>query len=179
MEFYRLKFEYLGEGEDGKLVNLKREDLVMAETYTDAEAITTVIMRDLQMFDENVKYEIVKTKIQELLFTNSFSTDASFYKGYVQYFFEEEDSLKSSALYAVNVVYIEVLDNGKKKSSKDTIYVAASNNSEAFAIVSKYLKTVETRDWTVRDVKYEKAEYVLVTNSAHESNKLKSEKAGL
>ena len=45
--------------------------------------------------------------------------------------------------------------------------------------VSKYLAKVETRDWAIRDVKFDKASSVLVTEEMHKNNLFKSENAGL
>ena len=93
------------------------------------------------------------------------------------YFFSEGED--EAALFAVNVKYTEISDNGKEKSKKENIYVAASSPKEAYDFVSKYLAKVETRDWAIRDVKFDKASSVLVTEEMHKNNLFKSENAGL
>lgn len=179
MDFYRLRFEYTGEDSEGKLITKKEENLVVAVNYADAEAIAYEIMADASMtqFDDNVKYEIIKTKISELLFTNVFCTDEDFKDKFVLYYLEEEES--ESGLFAVKVLYTEINDKGKSKNQKEDIYVAASDPKEAFIFVHQYLKNVETRDWSIRDVKFDKASSVLVTAEMHKSNKYKSENSGL
>lgn len=74
MDFYRLRFEFMGEDETGKLITKKQEDLVIAVNYTDAETIALEIMNDMGMtqFDDRVKYEIIKTKISEIMLTDVF-----------------------------------------------------------------------------------------------------------
>lgn len=177
IEFYRLRFEYMGEDSDGKLATKKEDDLVIAVNYTDAEALAFEMMEEMKQYNDSVKYEIVKAKIPELLFTDTFSTDKEYKENYVLYFFSEGED--EAALFAVNVKYTEISDNGKEKSKKENIYVAASSPKEAYDFVSKYLAKVETRDWAIRDVKFDKASSVLVTEEMHKNNLFKSENAGL
>lgn len=179
MDFYRLRFEYTGEDEKGDLITKKQEDLVIAVNYTDAEVTATGIMADMNMskFDDNVKYEIIKTKISEILFTNIFDVDDTFKDDFSLYYFSQEEN--EAGLFAVTVVYTEINDKGKPKNQKEDIYVAATNPKEAYVYVQNYLKCVEMRDWVIRNVKFDKASSVLVTNEMHQSNIQKSEKAGL
>ena len=75
IEYYRLRFEYMGEDSDGKLATKKEDDLVVAVNYTDAEALAFEMMEEMRQYDDSVKYEIVKAKIPELLYTKTISTD--------------------------------------------------------------------------------------------------------
>lgn len=176
-EFYRLRFEYMGEDSEGKLVTKKEDDLVVAVNYTDAEALAFEMMEEMKQYNDSVKYEIVKAKVPELLFTNVFSVDKKYKENYVLYFFSEEED--DAALFAVNVKYTETSENGKEKSKKENIYVAASSAKEAYDFVHKYLTKVETRDWSIRDVKFDKASSVLVTEEMYKNDLYKSENAGL
>lgn len=176
-EFYRLRFEYMGEDSEGKLVTKKEDDLVVAVNYTDAEALAFEMMEEMKQYNDSVKYEIVKAKVPELLFTNVFSVDKEYKENYVLYFFSEEED--DAALFAVNVKYTETGENGKEKSKKENIYVAASSAKEAYDFVFKYLSKVETRDWSIRDVKFDKASSVLVTEEMYKNDLYKSENAGL
>ena len=101
IEFYRLRFEYMGEDSDGKLATKKEDDLVVAVNYTDAEALAFEMMEEMRQYDDSVKYEIVKAKIPELLFTNTFSTDQEYKENYMLYFFSEGED--EAALFAVSV----------------------------------------------------------------------------
>lgn len=179
MDFYRLRFEFIGEDETGKLITKKQEDLVVAVNYTDAETIALEIMNDMAMtqFDDRVKYEIIKTKISEIMLTNVFSIDEEFKRKYILYYLTEGE--EEAGLFAVTVVYTEINDNDKPKKTKEDIYVAAANPKEAYTFVQKYLNHVETRDWVIRNVKFDKASSVLITEDMHKSNTYKSESAGL
>lgn len=182
MEFYRLRFEYTGEDSEGKLITQKQEDLVVAVNYTDAETIASEIMADMNMtkFYDRVKYEIIKTKISEIMLTDVFFIDEAFKNEYILYYLgEEEEEDDETGLFAVTVVYTEINDNGKSKKTKEDIYVAATNPKEAYTFVQKYLKYAETRDWAIRNVKFDKASSVLITKEMHKSNLYKYENAGL
>ena len=48
IEFYRLRFEYMGEDSDGKLATKKEDDLVVAVNYTDAEALAFEMMEEMR-----------------------------------------------------------------------------------------------------------------------------------
>lgn len=181
MDFFRIKFDYLKEDEtDGKVITMKREDLVAAVNYTEAEVIANEYMSSLGALGDNIKYEILKTKIEEFLLTKAFSIDKDIRKGCVQYYFEEDaEEIAAPALFSVKVLYTEILDNGKKKKTTESIYVPAANNRSAYESVSKYLTKVETRDWSIRDVKFDKASSVLVTLEMHSSYVSKMDNAVL
>lgn len=49
------------------------------------------MMEEMKQYNDSVKYEIVKAKIPELLFTDIFSTDKEYKENYVLYFFSEEE----------------------------------------------------------------------------------------
>lgn len=170
-EFYRIKMTYHGEKEDGGIDTIKSEDLVMASNYTDAEKTAFKLMEDKAIDDmSTVKYEILKTKIADVIYNNTFVTDTELVGGLFVYYFEESDKTEVG-LYSVQVNYIELKENGKEKRSTETLYIPATTPQEAASLISKHLKHVgETRDWVIRNVKYDKAQSVLVTKSKHEKD---------
>ena len=170
-EFYRIKMTYQGEKEDGGLDTIKSEDLVMAVNYTDAEKIAFKLMEDKAIDDmESVKYEIIKTKITDVIYNNTFVTDVNLIGGLFMYYFEEGESTEVG-LYSVQVIYIELKENGKEKRSTETLYIPATTPQEAASLVNSYLKDVgETRNWIIRNVKFDKAQTVLVTKEKHQKD---------
>lgn len=117
-EFYRIKMTYQGEKEDGGLDTIKSEDLVMAVNYTDAEKIAFKLMEDKAIDDmESVKYEIIKTKITDVIYNNTFVTDVNLIGGLFIYYFEEGESTEVG-LYSVQVIYIELKENGKENGKE-------------------------------------------------------------
>lgn len=106
IEFYRIKMTYQGEKEDGGIDTIKSEDLVMASNYTDAEKTAFKLMEDKAIDDmSTVKYEILKTKIADVIYNNTFVTDTELVGGLFVYYFEESDKTEVG-LYSVQVNYI-------------------------------------------------------------------------
>lgn len=170
MFYFRIKSNWTGEKEDGSLVPMKTEDLVMATCYADAEAIATELLNGKDQFG-SVTYEIVKTKITEMLYNSTFCHDNQLTCGLVEYYFEENEDDSEVGLYAVNVMYFELNEKtGKFKTTKETVYAPATSAQDAIDFVKQYLKDVESRDWLIRDVKFDKAQSVLVTPDEHKSN---------
>ena len=57
------------------------------------------------------------------------------------------------------------------KKTTETIYVPAYSSKEAIDNTNAFLKKVkEQRDWTIPNVKYDKAQSVLVTKETHQNN---------
>lgn len=169
--YYRIKTEWISEKEDKSLVKTKTEELVLATSYTEAEKIAYALVEryDRTHYGE-VNIEIIKTKISTLLWTEIFNTDDVLVGGLIVNYFSEEDTT-GVGLYQVKVLLFE-LDpiTGKEKRSNETIFIPASSNTEAAALATAYLKKVgETRDFVVRDSKFDKAEAVLWSPEVHES----------
>lgn len=173
--YYRIKTEFTAENENGGIEKRKVEELVLASSYTDAEATAYAIVEDQERckLDSSITIEIVKTKIKEMLFNSTLKHDNSLIKGLVYNYFEEsEDS--GVGFYAVKVLYIDVDEKtGKPKRSNETIYTPAYSATDAIEFVKNYLDDVETRDFIVRDAKFDKAEAILWTPDTQEetSNK--------
>lgn len=161
--FYRIKTEWVSEKEDKSLSKVKTEELVYAENYTDAESVACELIRkyDRTRFG-SVNYEIVKTKISELLYNHILQTDTAQIANRVTSFFEEGDN-SGVGMYQVKVYYTEIdPKSAREKHSTETIFTPANSNYDATQYVLDHLKNVgETRDYIVRDTKYDKAEAIL------------------
>lgn len=169
-KFFRIKMSpYTIEGNDGGLKNTKKEFLVMSSSYTEAEKLACVLMEESKS-NESPDYEIIKTKIGELLYNDLFTVNAERILGLVHYYFESENT--EEGIYSVFVEYTEINEsNGKEKIQKETIYTPAQSPKHAIDYVNDFLKDVrETRDWSIKKVDYDKADEVLVTESYHKRN---------
>lgn len=168
--FYRIKMTYKGEASDGAIVPIKTEDLVMATCYTEAEQIAIRLMEGKDRFGD-VSYEIVKTKIDKVYFNDTFHIDENLVCGLITYYFEE-DLDTEVGLYAVDaIVYVVDEKTGKTKANKVVIYVPARYSSEAIKDAKAIIGNDYTGcDYCVRNVKYDKAQSVMVTPETHKSN---------
>jgi hypothetical protein len=168
--YYRIKTDWTAEKQDGNLTKTKTEELVLASSYTEAEAVAYAIAEDQNrtQFNSSIGIEITKTKIKELLYNDTLSCDNKLIAGLIQNYFEEADNT-GVGLYAVKVMYIELDEKtGKEKQSNDTIYVPSTSNADASDFVNQYLKKVETRDYVIRDIKFDKAEAILWSPEIHQ-----------
>ena len=161
--YFRIKMAYKGTNDLGAIVPIKSEDLVMATCYTEAE-------QNAYKFGD-VDIYIVRTKISEFDYNDTFATDTELICGLISYFFEESEDTEVG-LYQVSLVYYDVDEKtGKTRSSNSTIYVPAYSSSEAIENIRTYLKRAgETREYTIRNVKYDKAQSVMVTPETHQNN---------
>ena len=168
--YFRIKMAYKGTNDLGAIVPIKSEDLVMATCYTEAEQIAYKLTEGKDEFGD-VDVEIVRTKISEVAYNDTFATDTELICGLISYFFEESEDTEVG-LYQVSLVYYDVDEKtGKTKSSNSTIYVPAYSSSEAIENIRTYLKRAgETREYTIRNVKYDKAQSVMVTPETHQNN---------
>lgn len=166
--FFRIKTSYTDENAKGALVQVKNECLVMASTYTDAEKIAYSLLEGKDHFG-STDYEIIKTKIAEMLYNSAFVYDTTLNNGLVTYYFEEDEQ-SEVGVYAVKVRLTEDLENGKSKDTNEVIYTPAVSAVDAIEFVKAYLKDVETRSFIVRDAKFDKSSSVMVTPNQHTSN---------
>lgn len=169
-KYFRIKMSYQGTDATGAIVPIKTEDIVMAVCYSDAEAIAYKLAEGKNEYGE-VDIEIVKTKISEIAYNDTFAIDTELIGGLISYYFEESEDTEVG-LYQVSLVYFNLDEKtGKIKNEKSTIYVPAYSSSEAIENVRDYLKQVgETREYTIRNVKYDKAQSVMVTPETHKNN---------
>ena len=169
--YYRIKTDWVSEQEDGDLKKTKTEELVYADSYTEAEKVASELIR---IYDRNkygdASYEIIKTKISELLFDDILKRDEETVCGLISSYFEEPDTT-GVGLYQVKVYYTFYdEESDKEKHTTESIFTPARSNADANAIVLNHLKAVgETRDYVVRDAKYDKAEAVLWPPTVYES----------
>jgi hypothetical protein len=170
-DYYRVKTEWTAENKEGGLVKSKTEELVYASSYTEAEkaAYALAESQGRGRFSD-IGIEIVKTKITELLYGETLAQEDGLVAGLVVNYFEEADDT-GTGLYAVKLMYISIDEkSGKEKRTNETIHVPASSNAEAARFVQGYLKAIgETRDFIVRDTKFDKAEAILWPADTHQS----------
>lgn len=161
--YFRVKTSYKGENTMGAIENIKSEDLVMAANYTEAEKLAYMLLEDLNTYNDDAEIEIVKTKISEIIFNDTFAVEKEWRRGLNQYYFEESEDTEVG-LYQVSVVFTIIDEKtGKQKNETETIYTPAYSSSKAIINVHEYLKEVgETRDYIIRNVKYDKAQSVIV-----------------
>ena len=161
--FYRIKTEWTSEQEGGALKKTKTEELVYASSYTEAEKVAyDLIERCERTRFGDANFEIIKTKISELLWDNILVLDTNPIDGLVMDFFEESDST-GVGMYQVRVLFTEIDEKtAKEKRSTENIFIPARSNSEAANAVLSYLKkTGDNRDYVVRDTRFDKAEAIL------------------
>lgn len=168
--FYRIKMAFKDEANDGAIIPVKTEDLVMATCYSEAEQIAYRLMEGKDRFGD-VTYEICKTKIDKIYFNDTFSVDDNLVCGLVSYYFKE-DLDTEVGLYSVDaIVYLIDEKTGKTKATKAVIYIPASSSSEAIRSAKKIISDeYPSSDYCVRNVKYDKAQSVMVTPEVHQSN---------
>lgn len=155
--YYRLKMCWQGEGDDGGITKIKTEELVYATSYTEAEKIAyALIEQENRAQHGDVTLEIIKTKIEELVYNDILQKDDNLTQGFVNCFFEESDD-SGSGLYGVKVLFITVDErSGKEKRSHSTIYTPANSNADASAKITNYLKnSVERGEAVIRNAVFD------------------------
>lgn len=170
LDFYRIKTEWTSEREGGGLAKTKTEELVYASSYTEAEKVAYSIAENQNRTQfGSINIEIIKTKINELVYNDVLTQDTELTAGLICNFFEEEEDT-GVGLYCVKVMFIEVDEKtGKEKRSNENIYVPAISNIEAAHYVRNYLKKMgEVREFIVRDTKFDKAEAILWPANVHQ-----------
>lgn len=168
--FYRIKMAYKAEADDGAIIPVKSEDIVMATCYTEAEKIAYALMEGKDKFGD-VSYEIVKTKIEKVHFNRTFSVDTALTCGLVSYYFAEDEDTEVG-LYTVDVIVYTVDEkSGKTKTIRMAVYVPATYSSEAIKFAKEIVgQEYANCDFCVRNVKYDKAQSVMVTQDVYKSD---------
>lgn len=159
LDYFRIKMTWVEEKEDGALKKVKTEDLVYATSYTEAEKIAYAIIEDQQRDrHEDVTYEIIKTKISEMLYNDNLVHDEELVGGMV-YNYLDPSADDNIGIYAVKVMLLFADEKtGEDKQSYETIYTPASSNTDAADRITKHLDTL---DFVIRDTKFDKAESIL------------------
>lgn len=161
--YYRIKMIWEGEGDNGEICKIKSEELAYVTSYTEAEKVAyALIAEEGRDKISEPTFEIIKTKIEELLYSDVLQSSSQLTEGLVNCFFEETDDT-GVGLYGVKVMHILADERtGKEKRSHSTIYVPARSNVDANSIVTNYLKTSATRgDFVVRDAKFDPTASIL------------------
>lgn len=86
--YFRIKMAYKGTNDLGAIVPIKSEDLVMATCYTEAEQIAYKLAEGKDEFGD-VDVEIVRTKISEVAYNDTFATDTELICGLISYFLKK------------------------------------------------------------------------------------------
>ncbi len=159
LNYYRIKTGWLGEAnESGQLQKMKTEELVLATSYTEAEKVAYELVgsQNRRQFSDDVTIEILKTKIEDIIYNNNLHKDDNLVCGLVSCYFEEGDET-GVGLYGVKVMFITIDEKtAKEKRSHKTLYIPATSNAEASKLVAEYLKnSVAMGDFVVREAKFD------------------------
>ena len=160
-DYFRIKMSWTAEQEDGSLAKVKTEDLVYASSYTEAEAVAYALIEDQQRArNGEVTFEILKTKISEMLYNDNLLYDTDLDGGLV-YNYLNPDADDNVGIYAVKVMIITVDERtAKEKRTYETLYTPASSNTDAANMVSQHFDHLMS-DFVIRDIKFDKAESIL------------------
>lgn len=161
--YYRIKTSFVGEQSDGKLAKKKAEELVYAVSYADAEATAYRLVEayNRTQFSSDISVEIIKTKIDTLLYNDILQKSPSLVNNLVETYFEDSEDT-GVGLYGVKVLSISVDERtGKEKRATAIIHTPARTNAEATAIVNKYLTSSANADYVIRDAKFDPAASIL------------------
>lgn len=162
--YYRVKTDWTKEMPDGSLQKQKTEELVYASSYTEAEKVAYSLIEQYnrEKLETISDIEITKTKIYDLIINTTLDHDKELVNGLVYNFFNEDNS-NGTGMYAVKVVYIMTDEkSGKKKCQQGVVYTPATSPADAIDFVTEWLHDVETRDFVIRDAKFDKAEAILL-----------------
>lgn len=169
LDFYRIKTEWVKEEETGGLAKVKTEELVLATSYTEAEKVAYEISSDQSRTQfGSMSLEIVKTKINDVLFNDVLIQDNQTTCGLICNFFEESEE-SGVGLYMVKVI-IFTLDekSGKTKRSNQDFFVPATSNVDAAQRVKSHLQN-RMLDFVIRDTKFDKAEAIYWPADVHQN----------
>lgn len=166
--------EWTREAQDGTLQKAKTEELAYVTSYTEAEKIAYALINDEDRTKYgNVNFEILKTKISEMLYNETLEHDDILIGGLVCNYFTEPES-SGVGLYSVKVVSTTIDEkSNKEKKETYTIFTPAKSNTDAARRVSDYLSDTMT-DFIIRDIKFDKAEAILWTPTIQEQKEAKS-----
>ncbi len=159
LNYFRVKTECIVELPNGALGKKKIEELIMATSYTEAEALVHEIVASLNRTQfGSVNYEIIKTKIEDIQY-NDVLTQEETIKHFVCNCFSEDES-SGVGLYAVKVDFFTVDEKtAKEKKTTESYYVPALSNADATSRIQRYLKQT-VADFVIRDAKFDKTEAI-------------------
>ena len=133
LDFYRIKTEWTRERENGELAKVKTEELVMATSYTEAEKVAYAIVEDQQRAKYgSVNIEIIKTKINDVLFNDILVQDNQTVCGLICNFFEESEE---SGVGLYNVINNSVVFILKVFHESLFVFIQPIQDSDVFRFV--------------------------------------------
>lgn len=168
LSYFRVKTECTVELPNGALAKKKIEELILATSYTETEMLVNEIISSLNRTKfGSVNYEIIKTKISDVLFNDTLAQEESV-KDFCCNFFEEDEST-GVGLYMVKVMFLTIDEkSGKEKKTVEDYYVPALSNADATEKINKHLgKTMS--DFVIRDTKFDKAEAIYWPLDVHKN----------
>lgn len=169
LDFYRIKTEWTKECESGELAKIKTEELVLSTSYTEAEKVAYAIAED----QSRTKYgsmniEIIKTKINDVLFNKILVQDEETTCGLICNFFEESEE-SGVGLYMVKVIiFTQDEKTGKTKRTTQTFFVPATSNADATKRVEANMEKTMS-DFVIRDTRFDKAEAIYWPSDIHQN----------
>lgn len=172
--FFRIKMEWTREAQDGTLQKAKTEELAYVTSYTEAEKIAYALIQDEDRTKYgSVNFEILKTKISEMLYNETLEHDDVLVGGLVCNYFTEPES-SGVGLYSVKVVSTTIDEkSNKEKKETYTIFTPAKSNTDAARRINDHLSGTMT-DFIIRDIKFDKAEAILWPTSIQEQKESES-----
>lgn len=168
LSYFRVKTECTVELPTGVLGKKKIEELILATSYTEAEMLVNEIISSLNRTQfGSVSYEIIKTKISDVLFNEILQQEETV-KNFCCNFFEEDEST-GVGLYNVKVMFITIDEKtAKEKKSTEDYYVPASSNADATNRIYQHLKKTMS-DFVIRDTKFDKTEAIYWPLDVHKN----------
>ncbi len=160
LSYYRIKTECVMEAPNGSLMRKKIEELALASCYTEAETLAHSLISTLGRAQfGDVQYEIIKTKIADVLYNDVLAQDEKIGDFCCNYF--QEDETSGVGLYSVKVIFIAIDEKtAKEKQSTEVFYVPALSNADATNRINEHLKVSNTSDFVIRDAKFDKVEAI-------------------
>lgn len=158
--YFRIKTECKVEKPNMELGKKKIEELVYATSYTEAEIMAHELIASLNrsQFGDAI-YEIIRTKIDDVLYNSVLVSEGNFPNGFSYNYFEEPET-SGVGLYAVSVVYVTIDEKtAREKTTTEVFYVPAKSNSDATERINQHLKDCPT-EFIIRDTKFDKVEAI-------------------
>lgn len=169
MQLFRSITTWLRENpETGAAEKTKTEEIIEAVNFTEAEKIAFALAeKEVRFKLGDVDIDIKRiNNINEIIYQPVLVHDDTLVEGLTYNYFEGTDDT-GEGLYSVKVMFTEITDKGKEKRSSETLFVPANSNGEATKIVKAWLSKNDTRDFVVRDAKFDKASALLLTTSTY------------
>lgn len=174
---FNIAFSYTDLDTQGKNIKAKKQVKVSAVNYTDAEQIALSVLPDLQAHSDEVDYVISRaSKKPTFILTPSMEVNDKLTLGLFNYYLQGDES--ETNLYQVFVDFDDINEKGKPKVTKEEYILAAATNREAYDIVQNYLHKEGSGLCTIKDVKFDKADEIFVSEQEHKNHIYKLETYG-